>query len=240
MIRRFFCEDAAAGVDSVALGPDETRHMRDVLRLGPGDRISLFDGKGREFAARIARLEKRIARIDLLGELPPAAAESPLELTLAVALLKSDKFDLVVQKAVELGVVRIVPLVTRRTELRLRDSEKRSERWRRIALEASKQCGRARLAIISEPLDFCDFCAARHERTVLFFSERGGSELGEVDAEGPLAAVAGPEGGWDDAEIALAREAGFRIVTLGGRILRAETAAVAIPAIIQHRFGDLN
>lgn len=214
--------------------------MRDVLRLGPGDRIAVFDGYGNEFSAEIGELGKRGAIVSLIGKIAPAAPESPLSLTLAAAVLKSDKFDLVVQKAVELGVERVVPLISKRSESRFRDSEKRVDRWRRIALEASKQCGRARLMGIDAPFEFKDFCQVAGDAPVFLFSERGGGELREpVTPTTPITAVTGPEGGWDDDELALAEGSGFQVVTLGGRILRAETAAVAVAAILQHRFGDL-
>lgn len=238
-MRRFYSPAITAAPLRVELERDEARHLRDVLRLREGEVVAVFDGKGHEFTARIDRISKNGAALSVISEIAPSAPESPLELTLAVALLKSDKFDLVTQKAVELGVSRIVPLITKRGDVKPKDVEKRAERWRRIALEATKQCGRARLTVIDEPIGFARFCSGSVGKTVLLFSERGGAPFGDLSARTAITAVTGPEGGWDDAELELARSSGFEIVTLGGRILRAETAAIAIASILEHRFGDV-
>jgi 16S rRNA (uracil1498-N3)-methyltransferase len=166
-------------------------------------------------------------------------------------LLKGEKFDLVIQKATELGVSRIIPLDTARSDVRLSDEreEKRVARWRRIALEAAKQAGRAFVPEVTSPLSLNSLLTSSLEGedlstvTRLMFSERGGRSLAGPSndfAESPvrIIAVVGPEGGWTDEELKLGRDAGWEIVTLGGRTLRAETAAIAIVALLQHRFGD--
>ncbi len=240
-MRRFYADLEMAEGRNVTLDAEESRHIRDVLRLRVGDEVALFDGRGREFAARIDEILKKETRLGIVREIVPTAPESEFRLTLAVALLKSDKFDLVVQKAVELGVTGLIPLVTRRTDVKPNDVGKRAERWRKIALEASKQCGRAQLMDVAEPVEFSKFCAERNgEASVAIFSERGGAPFGSLPPSKALTSVTGPEGGWDDAELELAKSSGFSVITLGGRILRAETAAVSIAAILQHRFGDLN
>src|SRR6185503_20556425 len=146
--RRFHAPPEAFSAHSrtVALEADEARHLREVLRLQPGDEVFVFDGAGKEFRCAVESSRRESAVLNLLEEVSPQHSESPLELTLAVALLKSDKFDLVVQKATELGVSRVVPVMTKLADIRLRDDsdvEKRLTRWRRIALEAAKQSGRA-------------------------------------------------------------------------------------------------
>jgi len=176
------------------------------------------------------------------------------QLTLAVALLKGEKFDLVIQKATELGVTRVVPLASERADLRLRDkpdTEHRIARWQRIAREAAKQSGRARVPEVAAPLSFNSLVresateAMKPNEVVRFmFSERDGSSLAEAadgiaEPAAEIVAVVGPEGGWTDQEIELAREAGWQIVTLGGRTLRAETAAIVVVSLLQNRFGDL-
>jgi 16S rRNA (uracil1498-N3)-methyltransferase len=162
-------------------------------------------------------------------------------LTLAISILKGEKFDLVVQKAVELGVVRVVPLITARREVKLKDEAKRTERWRRIALEASKQSGRARLMAVAEPCAFVDLVTSRdYPGAEILFSERSGGPFPNVIEHKKITAFIGPEGGWNDEELELAAVEGISVVTLGGRILRAETAAIALAAVIQYRFGDLN
>ena len=123
--------------DSVTLQPDEARHLRDVLRLKAGDEVYVFNGEGKEFHCRVEESRRETARLEVIGEVDPARPESPLQLTLAVALLKGEKFDLVVQKATELGVTSVIPVATKLADVRLRDAsdaEKRVARWQRIAL----------------------------------------------------------------------------------------------------------
>src|ERR687894_2348126 len=144
--RRFYAppEAFAVGGGAVVLSEEESRHLRDVLRLRAGDEAQVFDGVGREFACVVAEAggRKGAARLEVRGAVEPPSPESPLELTLAVALLKGEKFDLVAQKATELGAARVVPVETKRADVRLpdeRDAAKRVERWKRLALEAEKQ-----------------------------------------------------------------------------------------------------
>jgi len=253
--RRFYAPPEAFAPDGseVALSAEETRHLRDVLRVRAGEEVSVFDGEGREFACVVAGAPARgrgaTARLEVLKPAEPPSPESPLELTLAVALLKGEKFDLVVQKATELGASRVVPVATRRSDVRLRDArdaEARAERWRRLALEAAKQCGRARLPAVEGPAALGAFLSrpARGDELRLFFAERGGAPLagppgGGVESPAAVTALVGPEGGWDEEEISEAQARGWRAVTLGGRVLRAETAAIVVAALLQHLYGDL-
>jgi len=274
--RRFYAppEDFTDDGKRVVLSPDESRHLRDVLRLRAGDEAHVFDGEGREFACAVVEARGREAALEVVAPVEPRRPESPLDLTLAVALLKGEKFDLVVQKATELGASRVAPVVTARADVRLRDERdaaRRVERWRRLALEAAKQSGRARIPAVAEPCAFDTFVksepraavveseagasvegARRGGRLRVFFAERGGDRLDsladaarrgspsmEIAPHSIVTALVGPEGGWDDEEINLAREHGWSIVTLGGRTLRAETAAITVCVLLQHLFGDL-
>lgn len=244
--RRFHAPVSAFNLEerTVTLGPDEARHLRDVLRLKSGDEVYVFDGAGGEFCCSVVTSKRDSAELRIESEVEPAKPESPLRLELCVALLKGEKFDLVVQKATELGVTRIVPLMTRYADIHLRDESdaaKRVARWQRIALEAAKQSGRAFVPEVSTPASFESvLTGTKDDELCLMFSERGGNSLREVPAESKsVKALVGSEGGWSDEEIEHARAAGFHIVTLGGRILRAETAAIAIAALLQHLFGDL-
>lgn len=244
-MRRFYAPAENFNDKAVTIGLEETRHLRDVLRLREGDEASVFDGRGREYLCTIANISKKDSVLSIVKEIVPAAPESPLELTLAAAILPGEKFDLVVQKAVELGIVSLQPLFTKRCEARPAASERRLERWKKIALEAAKQSGRAKLTEVREPCQIESFLAesrsaASEDTGLVFFSERDGKEFSEIKAERKIKAVIGPKGGWEDSELAAARENGFSIVTFGGRILRAETAAIAMSAILQHRFGDLS
>jgi len=249
--RRFHAPPAAFAADekSVTLSAEETRHARDVLRLQGGDEIFVFDGAGREFQCFVKTIRRDSIDLNVIAQVDPARPESTLDLTLAIALLKGEKFDLVIQKTTELGVKRILPLDTERGDVRLRDgdsAQKRLTRWRRIALEAAKQTGRAYVPEINAPLAFNLLLrsAGENHSIVLMFSEREGKSLSEAtNGLDPRAteiiAVVGPEGGWTDNEIEFAREGEWAIVTLGGRTLRAETAGITIVALLQHRFGDL-
>ncbi|MDQ3064108.1 MAG: 16S rRNA (uracil(1498)-N(3))-methyltransferase [Acidobacteriota bacterium] len=219
------------------LNLEETRHLRDVLRLKETAVVQVFDGAGREFLCEIQKIEKKETLLKIIEETTPPAPESNLNLILAVALLKGEKFDLVVQKAVELGVTSLVPLNTKRAEVQLKDTNKRLERWRKIALEAAKQSGRAKLMTIEKPLEFKDFIETANGTRILF-AERGGARFSDIKETKKITAAVGAEGGWEALEIESAREKDFQIITFGGRILRAETAAVSIAAVLQHRFGD--
>lgn len=238
-MRRFHASDINLSEGKITLGAEETAHLRDVLRLAVGANVAAFDGAGREFACRIELIEKRQTTLQIVEETNATAAESTLDLTLAVALLKGEKFELVVQKAVELGVTTLVPLNTKRADVRLKDATKKLMRWRKIALEACKQSGRATLMRIESPVEFNEF-VKRADGTRILFAERGGKSFSEIERPAKITAVVGAEGGWETSEIVAARENGFEIITFGGRILRAETAAIAVAAILQNQFGDLN
>ncbi|MBC7912372.1 MAG: 16S rRNA (uracil(1498)-N(3))-methyltransferase [Pyrinomonadaceae bacterium] len=248
--RRFYAPPEAFEENFVTLATEEARHLRDVLRLRVGDEAFVFDGEGREYLCLIAESLRNSARLEVREAVEAASPESPLSLTLAVALLKGEKFDFVVQKATELGVTRIMPVITKRADVRLRDASeplRRVARWQRLALEACKQSGRARVPEIAVPISFpalLENDAIENTEARLMFAERSGQSLAEAfspsDARpAALTALVGSEGGWEDEEIAQAANANWTIVTLGGRILRAETAAITVAALMQHLFGDL-
>lgn len=219
---------------------DETRHLRDVLRLRVGEEVSVFNGEGQELRCAIKVIGKKSSELVVIEEIEPASPESPLEITVAATILNGEKFDLIIQKAVELGVARLIPMNTIRCDVKLKDAVKRTDRWRRIAMEATKQSGRAKLMSIAEPSGFGQVLAENKGENVVLFSERDGKNFSTITADKKITAIYGPKGGWDDIELELAAKHGVKIVTLGGRILRAETASIAITAILQHRFGDLN
>ena len=243
--RRFYAPPDAFDVaeQAVTLGPEETRHLRDVLRLKNCDEVYVFDGQGREFRCAIFRIKRDTSELQVQSQVGPANPESHLQLNLCVALLKGEKFDLVVQKATELGVKKITPLLTRFADIHLRDASdatKRLARWQRIAIEAAKQSGRAFVPEISLPVDF--EAALDVDGLGMMFAERDGESLEHLTGEPApqsITALVGSEGGWSDAEIEAARARNFHVITLGGRILRAETAAITVTALMQHLFGDL-
>ena len=247
--RRFYAAPDELGAACISLSRDESHHLARVLRLGAGDEAYAFDGQGSEYRCRVASADARHAELEIVERLADAV-ESPVDLTLAQALAKGEKFDLIVQKAAELGVRRILPLVTERGDVRLNDerAEKRAERWRRIALEALKQSGGRRLVNVQAPAAFSDFITSTPREGAppvrLVFSERGGAPishaLAETNVGQPVIACVGPEGGWSDDELEMMASHGARFVTLGPRILRTETAAIVAVTLIQHRLGDLS
>jgi 16S rRNA (uracil1498-N3)-methyltransferase len=245
--RRFHALPSAFNFENqtVTLAADEARHLGDVLRLKPGDEVYVFNGEGREFRCIVVPTSRHSTELRIDSEVEPAKPESQLQLKLCVALLKGEKFDLVVQKATELGVRTVVPLITRYADIHLRDekdAEKRVVRWQRIALEAAKQSGRAFIPAVNAPVSFQSFLAGTKDAELcLMFSERGGASLDLLrDTKArTVTALVGSEGGWSDEEIERARAQNFHVVTLGGRILRAETAAITVTALMQYLFGDL-
>lgn len=239
-MHRFYSPQENFNDNVVTLDADETRHLRDVLRLKPGDEVSVFDGNGREYRCEITDIGKKSSRLAVVTETIPTSPESPFEITLAATVLNGEKYDLIIQKSVELGVARLIPLHAIRGDVKVKDAIKRLERWRRIALEATKQCGRARLMEIAEPKEFEALIAESKGENIVMFSERDGTDFTTLKASKKITALIGPKGGWDDAELESARSSRVGVVTLGGRILRAETAAISLTTILQHRYGDLN
>jgi len=252
---RFYAPPAEITGSSITLSPDESHHLSRVLRLRPGDQVSVFDGVGSEYTCKVSHSSGSRVVLEIIGQLTDQV-ESPLNLTLAQALVKGEKFDFIVQKATELGVSRIVPIVTEHSDVRIADekADRRLGRWRRVALEALKQCGRRVLLQIEPPQPFTEFLHCENpqsdDRTsgevalMLAFTESGGASIDSLLAEhrggAPVTAVIGPEGGWSDAELRSMAEFGCHSVTLGRRILRTETASVVAIALIQHALGDLS
>lgn len=239
-MRRFYAPPEQFDAQTVRLNIEETRHLRDVLRMRVGEQAQVFDGAGREFLVEITRVGKKDTLLEIVREIAPPSPESGLEIHLTASVYKNDKLDLVVQKAVELGVTRFTPIVTFRSEAKLQAASKRVERWRKIALEATKQCERAKVMEVEEPRVFEDFLAnVLDGGMLLMFSEKDGSSIPEKVPEKKITALIGPKGGWEDSEIDLAVERGFVPIKLGTRIMKAETAAITFASLLQHRFGDL-
>jgi len=244
--RRFFAPPEAFNRQTVTLTGDEARHLREVLRLRAGDEVFVFDGAGKEFCCTVESARRDEALLGQCHEVAPAHEESPLQLMLAVALLKGEKFDLVVQKTTELGVSGIIPVMTRNADIRLNDAtdaEKRVKRWQRVAIEAAKQCGRASVPTIPLPQSVDSLIRDAEYPLRVMFAERDGTclddSLSSVSSPTSGLALIGSEGGWTADELLAARNSGWKIVTLGGRILRAETAAIAAMVLLQNKLGDL-
>jgi 16S rRNA (uracil1498-N3)-methyltransferase len=227
----------------VTLEGNAASHLTRVLRLRVGASLALFNGQGGEYSASIDKAHGGTVIVAVGGH-TPMERESPLELTLAQGVSRGERMDLVVQKATELGVSRLVPLLTERGVVRLdaQQAQRKLNHWRAIAVAACEQCGRNRLPQLAAPAALSDFLrgadAAGH--THLLLSPNATATL--TDLARPAAGVTvliGPEGGLADEEVQAAIAAGFTAVRLGPRVLRTETAAIAALALLQRQFGDL-
>jgi 16S rRNA (uracil1498-N3)-methyltransferase len=224
---------------------EEVKHIRKVLRLKEGDEITVFDGLGKEFKGTIVE-ERRSSVVIRIEHVISSTRDSPLEVTLAQSLLKGEKMDYLIQKATELGVKDIVPFLSSRSVPFLEKSKrlKRHHRWARIAVEASKQCGRAIIPKIEPVHDYSEMLRAATPNALrLILWEKEGMKLKEILGRSKerqeIFFVIGPEGGFSQREIEEGKRAGFIPVTLGERILRAETASLCFLSILQYEQGDI-
>ena len=231
--------------DLAALPADEAKHAAKVLRLKPGDGVCAMDGLGGRFEAEIASVEGGAVTVRLLGAM--ASNEAPARVTIYQGVPKADKLDFIVQKLTELGAAALVPVKMERCVVKLdeKDGKKRRERLSRISLEATKQCRRARVLEITEPMGWKQVLADTAKRELLLapWEDAQGLRIKDVFAEHPeakdIGIVIGPEGGIAPEEIEAMTAVGAKPVTLGPRILRTETASVVSAALSMQLWGDL-
>ncbi len=229
----------------IALGAEPAQYLGRVLRLKRGEGLRVFNGRDGEFAAEIKTLHKQRVTLDLKQRLytaDEAAVESPLALHVVQGVSRGDRMDLVVQKTTELGVSRITPVLTQHGVVRLDEkrADKRREHWQRVANNAAEQCGRIQPPLVDLPLKLNEWFGNQQgaDATRLILDPGSGTRFPQtVDA--PLCLLIGPEGGFSDRELDDAQVAGFAGVSLGPRILRTETAAVAAVTLAQALYGDL-
>jgi 16S rRNA (uracil1498-N3)-methyltransferase len=227
MRHRFFIDADLIAGSSVALSRDEQHHAR-VVRVREGEEVEVFNGRGASFVAKYTSDGLQIA-----GAAPDR--EARIGIHLAMSIINLDKFDIVLQKATELGVRSIIPLVTDRVEIRAERYRGKAERWRKIVFEAVKQSGRSVIPIVEEPQPFDDV-VKRDGTKILFDADTDATRQQLSDA---AILFVGPEGGWSERELQLAREHGCAFERLGIRRLRAETAAIVGIALITARAGDI-
>jgi 16S rRNA (uracil1498-N3)-methyltransferase len=226
-------------VGRARLTPAARHYLGEVLRLPAGAAVEVFDGEGGRYSGRLE------AGLDTVALGPREDARSAgTEIALLFALAKGEKTDLVVQKATELGAARIVPFAADRSVVRLEGERagERARRWRRIAEEAARQCGRADVPDVGVPIPLDGALASLAPGAIPVVFQPGAAPIAELPAPGTggLAAVVGPEGGLTELELEACERAGARRAGLGPRVLRAETAAIVALALLQARFGDLS
>ncbi len=240
---RFFCPVPLAAGIAIDLPEGAARHAVRALRLAPGDALTLFDGRGGEYAARIAEVARARVAVEVLAW-HDRECEAPLAITLVQALQVGEKMDLTVQKAVELGVSRIVPVLSRRSVLRLEGERaaRRVEHWRAVAASACEQCGRNRLPVVEEITGLAAWLARPCAGDTLRLLLAPGAAVSLATLLPPpgqtIEVLIGAEGGLAPEETAAAVQAGFVPLSLGPRVLRTETAGLAVLAAIQARWGD--
>jgi 16S rRNA (uracil1498-N3)-methyltransferase len=239
---RFYAPELEWSVREAVLPADEAHHLTRVMRLGIGDDIAVFDGRGREFRARVLSAGRGRVRIELLEAIAPAP-EARVPLTLVQAVLKGDKMDAVVRDATMLGVSAIQPVITSRTIAR--PPRRENDRWVRVAVSSAKQCRRAVVPSIAAPRLFDDWLDASAHGLRLILVEPSAADRGvcslrvlEDHAPASLALIAGPEGGWNEDEREHADRSRCIAGTLGGLTLRAYAVAVAAIAIARFALKD--
>ena len=245
-MHRFFAPGLDPGDEAVDLPREEAEHLTRVLRLGAGDTVSVFDGRGRECLARIVTAARTRARVQILSRVEPAA-EPAVDVTLAQAVLKGEKMDDVIRDAVMLGVKAIQPIVTVRSEVTVAALMRgaRLDRWRRVALASVKQSRRAVVPEIRLPLTLETLLGDPPPALSIMLVEPSAaddadrlSSLRAIAAPSDVLLMVGPEGGWSDAERVAARDRGARLITLGHRTLRADAVPVAAISVLQFLWGD--
>jgi 16S rRNA (uracil1498-N3)-methyltransferase len=218
---------------AVTVEGDEFHHSIRVVRVREGEEVEVFDRAGKMAKAVVESIARDRAVLRVGDEI--ASRESAVAIDLAMAIIQLDKFELVLQKATELGIRSIIPLVTDRVELRPERYSGKADRWQKIVFEAVKQSGRSIVPIIETPTNFEDILK-RDGAKILFDAD---ASPATQQPSNPATVMIGPEGGWSDPELEAARAAGCEFARLGPRRLRAETAAIAAVAILTARLGDL-
>ena len=242
-ISRFYqATELQVGAD-LELSVENHRHAIQVLRLKAGEELILFNGEGGEYTARVVEMEKRNSKVRIEAY-DPVNRESPLTSTLVLAMIKPDKMDFAIQKAVELGVTRIQPMLTKRSVINIKANrlDKKIQHWQAVAIAACEQSGRTAVPQIAEPLPIKECLQRYQENTCIAMlptSDQKFNELSKLATDAGISLFIGPEGGFTEDEEQLMQENKVNSVTFGSRILRAETAVIAGLTACQQQWGDL-
>ncbi len=238
---RLYCDLPLSPGAEIALPEAAARHAVTVLRLQPGDTLSLFNGEGGEYEANLVAVSKREARVRLTGY-HALERESPLQVTLALGISAGERMDYSLQKATELGVTAIQPLATERSVVKLAGerADKRLQHWQHVVIAACEQCGRNRVPPVAPVQKLFSYLAAvDRSRRLLLLSPEAAAPMKRIAPAGGVVLLVGAEGGLAPSEHAAAVAHGFEAVNLGPRILRTETAPLAALAVLQALWGDL-
>lgn len=238
-IPRVYTNQPLSQGQTIALEEAPSRHLGKVLRMTPGREVLVFNGEGGEYRSCIHSVEKKAVTLELT-DFNPEDRESPLSLELAIGVSRGERMDWVLQKATELGVTRITPLFTERTEVKLKGErlEKKLDHWRQVIVSACEQCQRNRPPQLAEPVSLDNWLAGDKVGRRFVLHHRDSKGLPAKEALTHVSLLVGPEGGLSDEEIERARAAGCEPLTLGPRVLRTETAPVAAISLAQYFWGD--
>ncbi len=239
-ITRIYTSQQLSSNSAVALEPEPSRHLARVLRLGVGDTLTLFDGRGGEYPSEITAVDKKQVQV-VTGEQLLHESESPLAIHLGIAVSRGERMDWIVQKATELGVTALTPLLTEHTGVKLSGDRaaKKIQHWQQIAISACEQCGRNRPPLVHTLQSQAHWLASTiAERKFVLHHRADNIDLAS-GAPASIALLIGPEGGLSEGEINTAAQAGYAALRLGPRVLRTETAPLAAIAILQAYWGDM-
>ncbi|MGH1374168.1 MAG: 16S rRNA (uracil(1498)-N(3))-methyltransferase [Cellvibrionaceae bacterium] len=239
-IPRIFTEQTLTSNQSVDLDENASRHLGKVLRMQTGRELILFNGQGGEFSATIAAVGKKIVQVNV-GEFSAQDRQSPLKIHLGIGISRGERFDYVLQKATELGVSRITPLFTERTEVKLTGPrlEKKWQHWRQVLISSCEQCQRNLLPELQAAVNLSQWLPSVEEESRFVLHHRSELALTEASAPQSVALVIGPEGGLSENEINECSNQNFQALTLGPRVFRTETAPLAAISVMQYLWGDL-
>lgn len=237
-LRRFFVDPTALVDTNVTITGDLAHRLAKVLRYRKGDSLVLTEGGQREYIVRLESVSPNSVTAIVTGE-RPAPAEAVTEVVLYQSLIRANRFDFVLEKGTEIGVARFVPIIAAHTQVQEEASKSRGDRWRRLIVEAAEQCGRGRLPTIGETVSFEQAIRSAPVLKLVSWEDEREQRLGDYLRSLPeppavISIFIGPEGGWEQPEIDLARECGATLVTLGRRVMRAETAAIVATGIVLH------
>lgn len=238
-IPRIFTAQALVPNSSLVLAEAQSHYLSKVLRMQAGRELILFNGEGGEYSAEISAVHKKHVDVSV-KDFSPENRQSHLQLELAIGVSRGERMDWVLQKATELGVTKITPLMTDRTEVKLggERADKKMEHWQQILISACEQCQRNLLPELSEPRNFSEWIDECNAELKFVLHHRDNKGLPQNKSTQSVALLIGPEGGLDDDEIAQAIAQKFSPLTLGPRVLRTETAPVAAISLVQYLWGD--